>query len=521
MKRVWKISETAQSEFSLLKPNPKTLFSKTPFLITNNYFIKTPIKSLFLADHYCSQPSISSNPFPNIIGLFENRWANADIQAKQELEHKVSVLRDELIRVSKNGQNVIFRVLDEKGSCLFRVYANGDAFVELVKQLECWPRCALQVCNWRRKQANHDFRFPMTSEEYAKSIRIAGRSRDIDLAVELFTEAANKRIKTATTYNALMGAYMYNEYTYQCQLLFREFKMDQSCRPTVVTYNILLSVFGRLMLIDHMEATLQEMKNLNILPNLTTYNMLLSGYVTAWMWDSMEKTFSEMVASGIKPDVHTQMLMLRGYAYSGDLIKMEEIFELVYYHLVEQKEFTLIRAMICAYSKSTNRNRVKRVEELLGLILKNDYQPWLNAILIKLYAQENIMDLMESYIEEAFERSTSITTVGVVRCIVASYFRANAVDKLANFVKRAKNAGWKICRSVYHCKMVMYSSHKRLAEMKGVLDEMENFNIQPTKKTFLILYKAYLECGQKRKLDQVLGVMCTNGFGTPSNTMKI
>lgn len=102
----------------------------------------------FLADHYCFQPTINSNSFPNIIGLFEIRWSDADIQAKQELVHKVSVLRDELIRVSNNGQNEIFRVLDEKGSSLFRVYANGDAFVELIKQLEPWPRCALQVTSF-------------------------------------------------------------------------------------------------------------------------------------------------------------------------------------------------------------------------------------------------------------------------------------------------------------------------------------------------------------------------------------
>lgn len=146
MKRVWKISETAQSELSLLKP--KTLISKTPFLFTNNILIKTQINRFLLADYYCSQPNISSNPYPNIIGLFENRWSNADIQAKQELVHMISVLRDELIGVSKNGQNEIFRVLDEKGSSLFRVYANGDAFVELVKQLESWPCCALEVTSF-------------------------------------------------------------------------------------------------------------------------------------------------------------------------------------------------------------------------------------------------------------------------------------------------------------------------------------------------------------------------------------
>ncbi|KAL1832886.1 hypothetical protein ACET3Z_002537 [Daucus carota] len=519
MKRVWKISsESAQSKLSLLKH--KTLFSKTPFLITNNSFIKLRFNWLFLAHSYCSQSAVHSNAFPNIVGLFDNRWSNAEIQSKQDLVQKVSVLRDELIWVSGYGQNEIFRVLDEKGRWFFKGCANGNAFVELLRQLESWPRCALEVCNWRRKLADDDFPLPMTSEEYAKAIRVAGRSRNVALAVELFTEAANKRIKTATTYNALMGAYMHNEYTYMCQLLFRDFKMDKSCRPTVVTYNILLSVFGRLRFIDQMEAMLQEMKNLNIFPNRTTYNALISGYFTASMWDSMEKTYAVMEARGIKPDVNTHMMMLRGYAYSGELKKMEEIYELISYHLLEHKEFSLIRAMIYAYCESTSSNRVNRIEDSLGLIPKNDYKPWLNAILIKLYAQENILDAMESYIEEAFERCTSITTVNVMRCIVSSYYRANAVDKLANFVKRAERAGWKIRRSWYHCKMILYSSQNRLAEMEGVLYEMKNLCIQTTPGTFLILHRAYLEHGQKHKLHQVLGVMCTHGYGIPSNTVE-
>ena len=144
MKRVWKISsESAQSKLSLLKH--KTLFSKTPFLITNNSFIKLRFNWLFLAHSNCSQSAVHSNAFPNIVGLFDNRWSNAEIQSKQDLVQKVSVLRDELIWVSGYGQNEIFRVLDEKGRWFFKGCANGNAFVELLRQLESWPRCALEV----------------------------------------------------------------------------------------------------------------------------------------------------------------------------------------------------------------------------------------------------------------------------------------------------------------------------------------------------------------------------------------
>ncbi|KAG7642634.1 Pentatricopeptide repeat [Arabidopsis suecica] len=425
-----------------------------------------------------------------------------------DLVQRVSILKDELLTIG-NSKEKFQNVLDQKGQWLFRTYRDGAGILELMDQL--FPRhyLALQVLEWRRGQK--DYCIPLTSEEYAKGIKIAGRARDINLAVYLFDEAAKKRMQTASVYNSLMSVYMWNGLAEECQSLFKDFRRQTHCAPTVVTYNILVSVYGRLLMVKNMEAAFEELQKVKLPPNSVTYNFLIAGYMTAWNWDKMEATFQEMKRGPVEPDTDTYQLMLRGYANSGNLYRMEEMYEVIK-DQVGVNSGPLVRAMICAYCKKAVEDRVQKIENLLSLLSGEEYLPWLNVLLIRLYAQEDIVEAMESKINEAFEQKTCVNKSSIMRAIIAAYFRCNEVDNLANFVKRAESAGWKLCRSLYHCKIMMYGSQKRFEEMEGVVNEMAETNYGLVTKTFAIMIKAYKNHGMESDAEKVKGKMLKRGL---------
>ncbi|XP_027349050.1 pentatricopeptide repeat-containing protein At2g30780-like [Abrus precatorius] len=490
MKRVWRFSsDAAQAQLFLSQFHGKSHSTK-PRIVPS--FIARQVNTL-------------SNGLSEIAVLFTAKPGSSSEN------YRMAILRNQLVRESSDSVRVR-KILDENSEALNLHQPGGHALLELLYQLNSNPSLALQVFNWRRKNSNVGN--PMNYFEYSKGIKLAGRCKNVDFAFELFKEASTKGLRSTSTYNALMAAYMFNGLADRCQSLFCDMKRDPTCNPSIATYNILLSVFGSLMLVDYMEATFQEINKLHLDLNICTYNYLISGYIAAWMWNDMEKAFQMLKSSPVRPNLKTYLLMLRGYAHSGNLEKMEEMYSLVRDH-VNEKEIPLLRSMICAYCKSNQADKIRKIEVLLKLIPEEEYRPWLNVLLIKLYAREHWIEEMENALNVAFEHGTPVTTVSIMKCIITTYFRSNALDKLENFVRRAESFGWRSCRSLYHCKLVMLGGQHHLNKMQDVLWEMESVNLGCTKKTLWIMYKVYFSCGQKSMVLKTLGQMFKHGHEVP------
>ena len=105
----------------------------------------------------------------------------------------------------------------------------------MLLKLCVFKKINFRVINWRRKRnvsESDACRNSMHAHEYSKCIKAAERYRNIDLAVKLFKEVEFKGVKITSTYNALMGAYMFNGLSDKCYSLFLDMKKDPTCSPS-------------------------------------------------------------------------------------------------------------------------------------------------------------------------------------------------------------------------------------------------------------------------------------------------
>ncbi|XP_006654392.1 pentatricopeptide repeat-containing protein At2g30780-like [Oryza brachyantha] len=463
------------------------------------------------SNSFPSSSSLSSSPYPPPDPTAA-RWSPSApplyTSAASHLREAVSSLAAAILALPGADPDPLPALSEHSFPILLAV--SPLASLDLLSLLRHKPQLGLAVFSFRRTLSP-----PPTLPEFVLAISLASRARDTAAAAALFADASTAYCPDQALYNALMSAYMHSGLADRCVEAFRTLERDPRCGPpNADSYNILIALFGRYLLVDHMEATLRSLDASGHPRTIGTYNAIIAGYLTAWRWEKMESVFNEMASSHVAPDNTTHLLMLRGYAHAGMIYKMELAYERARQD-VGEVDIVHIRAMLCAYCKFKHVDRIEKIDELLQKMGPDDYRPWLAVLLIQAYAQEGLLERMEQWIAEALKRNTIVTSVQVLRSIITSYFRCDAVDKLAHFVRQTEEAGWKLCRSLYHCKMVMYGKQHRLPEMHGVLDDMAAFQFDRTKKTFWIMYKAYASCGRWAEANTILGMMGKHGFGFP------
>ena len=117
-------------------------------------------------------------------------------------------------------------------------------------------------------------------------------------------------------YTSLITAYANNKKYRDALKVFGKMK-EVGCEPTLITYNAILNVYGKMgMPWAKIIALVQDMKCHGLAPDLCTYNTLISCCRAGSLYEEALDLFEEIKVAGFRPDAVTYNALLDVYGKS-------------------------------------------------------------------------------------------------------------------------------------------------------------------------------------------------------------
>ncbi|KAK4417259.1 Pentatricopeptide repeat-containing protein PPR5, chloroplastic [Sesamum alatum] len=247
-----------------------------------------------------------------------------------------------------------------------------NKYVKLVRTEHCfllfeelgktdkWLQC-LEVFRWMQKQRW----YVADNGVYSKLISVMGKKGQTRMAMWLFSEMRNSGCKPDTSvYNALITAHLHtrdkSKALAKALWYFEKMKGMERCKPSIVTYNILLRAFAQARNVDQVNALFKDLDESIVTPDIYTFNGVMDAYGKLGMIREMELVLSRMKSNQIKPDIITFNLLIDAYGRKQEFDKMEQVFR----SLLRSKEkptLPTFNSMITNYGKARLREKADLV----------------------------------------------------------------------------------------------------------------------------------------------------------------
>ncbi|KAL7104461.1 hypothetical protein ACP275_08G246200 [Erythranthe tilingii] len=239
-------------------------------------------------------------------------------------------------------------------------------FEELGKT-EKWLQC-LEVFRWMQKQRW----YIADNGVYSKLISVMGKKGQTRMAMWLFSEMRNSGCRPDTSvYNSLITAHLHSRDKSKALAkslgYFEKMKSMERCKPSIVTYNILLRAFAQAKNVDQVNTLFKDLEESIVTPDIFTFNGVMDAYGKNGMIREMEFVLAKMKSNQIKPDTITFNSLIDAYGKKQEFEKMEQVFT----SLLRSKEkptLPTFNSMITNYGKARLREKgdlvFKRMTEM-------------------------------------------------------------------------------------------------------------------------------------------------------------
>ncbi|XP_057765845.1 pentatricopeptide repeat-containing protein At4g39620, chloroplastic-like isoform X2 [Salvia miltiorrhiza] len=347
-------------------------------------------------------------------------------------------------------------------------------FEELGKS-ERWLQC-LEVFRWMQKQRW----YIADNGVYSKLISVMGKKGQSRMAMWLFSEMRNSGCKPDTSvYNALITAHLHSrdkaKALAKAVSYFEKMKGMERCKPSIVTYNILLRAFAQAKNVDQVNALFKDLDESIVSADTFTFNGVMDAYGKLGMIREMELVLARMKSKKIKPDIITFNLLIDAYGRKQEFDKMEQVFK----SLLRSKEkptLPTFNSMITNYGKARLREKADSVYQKM---IEMDYKP--------------------SFI--------------TYECLIMMYGYCDYVSRAREIFDQMVESGREKKVSTLNSMLDVYCKNSLPMEADMLFESARASRMLPVDSTtYKLLYKAYTKADMKELVEKLLMCMDKDGI---------
>ncbi|GMY11277.1 pentatricopeptide repeat-containing protein At4g39620, chloroplastic [Fagus crenata] len=382
---------------------------------------------------------------------------------------------EELVRVimrNRSGKEPFLKTLNK----YVRVVRTEHCFLlfEELGRSDKWLEC-LEVFRWMQKQRW----YVADNGVYSKLISVMGKKGQTRTAMWLFSEMRNSGCRPDTSvYNALITAHLHTrdkaKALEKALAYFEKMKGIELCKPSIVTYNILLRAFAQARNVERVNALFKDLDESIISPDIYTYNGVMDAYGKNGMIREMESVLSSMKRNQCKPDIITFNLLIDSYGKKQEFNKMEQVFK----SLLRSKErptLPTFNSMIINYGKARLREKA----------------------------------------EDAFKKMKDMGyTPSFITCesLIMMYGFCDCVSKAREIFDGMVQTGKEMKVSTLNAMLDAYCMNGLPMEANMLFESAKGIGIIPNSSTYKLLYKAYTKANTKELLQKLLKRMDRDGI---------
>ncbi|KAK4840402.1 hypothetical protein QYF36_007996 [Acer negundo] len=346
-------------------------------------------------------------------------------------------------------------------------------FEELGKT-DKWLQC-LEVFRWMQKQRW----YIADNGVYSKLITVMGKKGQTRMAMWLFSEMRNSGCRPDTSvYNALIMAHLHSRDKGKALAkalgYFEKMKGMERCKPSIVTYNILLRAFAQARNVEQANALFKELDESILATDIYTYNGVMDAYGKNGMIREMESVLSRMKSNQCKPDIITFNLLIDSYGKKQAFDKMEQVFK----SLLRSKEkptLPTFNSMIINYGKARLQ---EKAEDVYKNMIYMKYSP--------------------SFI--------------TYESLITMYGYCDRVSRAREIFDELVKSGKEMKVSTLNAMLDVYCLNGLPMEADLLFEAARNMRVAPDSSTYKLLYKAYTKANMKELVQNLMKVMDRDGI---------